>query len=439
VVLRRTHCAKSEIRDRAREDNHESQQDEYERRVADKKREHEPHHRDHRARERHGDQRTHRADVGRFDLPRVTITCSVRLHIVPDFFTRGATASHYVRYVLKGQSGSDRSVNAHPIGSGKRSTRCETPPSKPPPDGAAYMRTVEIIGAPTDYGANRRGVDMGPSAIRYGGLAAELEGAGVACIDGGDLAVPRAEERDPDTDQPRVGMAKFLRETADVCERLADRVEGALADGTVPLTLGGDHSIAIGSLVGAARGASIGAVWFDAHADLNTPETTPSGNVHGMPLAAALGIGAFEDVGWANAPGLAPENVALVGLRSVDDAERELIRERGFTAYTMSDIDERGITAVTEEALRIASDGVDGVHISLDLDWLDPNEAPGVGTPVRGGVTYREAHTAMEIVHEAGSLRSMELVEVNPTLDQHNETAELATELAASAFGKRVL
>ncbi len=301
------------------------------------------------------------------------------------------------------------------------------------------MTTVEIIGAPTDYGANRRGVDMGPSAIRYGGLSAELEGAGVTCVDGGDLAVPRAEERDPDAEQPAAGNAKFLRETADVCRRLADRVDGTLSDGNVPLALGGDHSIAIGSLVGAARNAEIGAVWFDAHADLNTPETTPSGNVHGMPLAAALGIGAFEGVDWANAPGLSPDNVVLVGLRSVDEAEVELIRERGFTAYTMSDVDERGITDVTEEAMAAASEGVDGVHVSLDLDWLDPNEAPGVGTPVRGGVTYREAHTAMELVHDADCLRSMELVEVNPTLDQHNETAELATELAASAFGKRVL
>ncbi len=301
------------------------------------------------------------------------------------------------------------------------------------------MTTVEIIGAPTDYGANRRGVDMGPSAIRYGGLSTELESAGVTCTDGGDLAVPRAEERDPDAEQPAAGNAKFLRETADVCRRLADRVDRTLSDGNVPLALGGDHSIAIGSLVGAARNAEIGAVWFDAHADLNTPETTPSGNVHGMPLAAALGIGAFEGVDWANAPDLSPENVVLVGLRSVDEAEVELIRERGFTAYTMSDVDERGITDVTEEAMAAASEGVDGVHVSLDLDWLDPNEAPGVGTPVRGGVTYREAHTAMEIVHDADCLRSMELVEVNPTLDQHNETAELATELAASAFGKRVL
>ncbi|EMA69504.1 arginase [Halorubrum aidingense JCM 13560] len=301
------------------------------------------------------------------------------------------------------------------------------------------MTTVRIIGAPTDYGANRRGVDMGPSAIRYGGLADQLAGAGVETVDAGDLAVPRAEERDPDTEAPSRGNAKFLRETADVSRRLADAVSDTLADGEVPLALGGDHSIAIGSLVGSARDADIGAVWFDAHADLNTPSTTPSGNVHGMPLAAALGFDEFADTDWANAPGLSPENVALVGLRSVDEAEVDVIRDHGFTAYTMSDIDERGITDVTEEAMAAAADGTDGVHVSLDLDWLDPKEAPGVGTPVRGGVTYREAHSAMETVDEADCLRSMELVEVNPTLDQHNETAELATELAASAFGKRVL
>ncbi|WP_096393647.1 arginase [Halorubrum trapanicum] len=301
------------------------------------------------------------------------------------------------------------------------------------------MTTVRIIGAPTDYGANRRGVDMGPSAIRYGGLAEQLAGAGVEAVDAGDLPVPRAEERDPDADAPSEGKAKFLRETADVCRRLGDEVAATLADGEVPLALGGDHSIAIGSLTGSARDAEIGAVWFDAHADLNTPATTPSGNVHGMPLAAALGVDEFADTEWANAAGLSPENVALVGLRSVDEAEAELIRERDFAAYTMSDIDERGITEVTEEALEVAADGVDGIHVSLDLDWLDPNAAPGVGTPVRGGVTYREAHSAMEIVDETDALRSMEIVEVNPTLDQHNETAELATELAASAFGKRVL
>ena len=301
------------------------------------------------------------------------------------------------------------------------------------------MRTVRIIGAPTDFGANRRGVDMGPSAIRYAGLAEELESADTDPRDGGDLFVPRAEERDPDVDAPPGGRAKFLRETAAVSRQLGNEVARALSNGETPLVLGGDHSVAIGSLSGAAREADVGAVWFDAHADLNTPTTSPSGNVHGMPLAAALGIDEFADTEWANAPRLSPENIALVGLRSVDPAEQELLRERGFAAYTMSDIDEHGITEVVEEALSIATDGVDGIHVSLDLDWLDPNVAPGVGTPVRGGVTYREAHSAMEIVADTGALRSMELVEVNPTLDQHNETAELATELAASAFGKRVL
>ncbi|MGZ0745797.1 MULTISPECIES: arginase [unclassified Haloparvum] len=299
--------------------------------------------------------------------------------------------------------------------------------------------TVRIIGAPTDYGANRRGVDMGPSAIRYAGLAAELETAGVAARDTGDLLVPRAEERDPDAEQPTSGKAKFLRETSDVCSRLSEEVAATLAEGEVPLALGGDHSIAIGSLTGSARDAEIGTIWFDAHADLNTPETTPSGNVHGMPLAAALGLGEFADAEWAHAPNLREENTVIVGLRSADSAEREYIKESDVTAYTMSDIDERGIAPVVEEALVTASRGVDGVHVSLDLDWLDPNEAPGVGTPVRGGVTYREAHFAMELVAEADVMRSMELVEVNPTLDQHNETAGLATELAASAFGKTVL
>lgn len=301
------------------------------------------------------------------------------------------------------------------------------------------MTTVRIIGAPTDYGANRRGVDMGPSAIRYAGLGDELETANIDVRDSGDLFVPRAEERDPDADAPETGRAKFLRETAGVSRQLANEVATTLSRGQTPLVLGGDHSVAIGSVSGSAREADIGAIWFDAHADLNTPSTSPSGNVHGMPLAAALGIDEFADTEWANAPRFDSSNLVLVGLRDVDPAERALIEEREISAYTMSDIDERGITDVTTEALSIATDGVVGLHVSLDLDWLDPNVAPGVGTPVRGGVTYREAHSAMEHVAQDGHLRSMELVEVNPTLDEHNETAELATELAASAFGKRVL
>ncbi|QLC34442.1 arginase [Halarchaeum sp. CBA1220] len=304
-------------------------------------------------------------------------------------------------------------------------------------------RDVRIIGAPSDYGANRRGVDMGPSAIRYADLAAGIEATGATVHDAGDLAVPRAEERDPDREQPTVGKAKFLRETREVSRTLADAVADSLADGEFPLVLGGDHSIAIGSLAGTARDAEVGAVWFDAHGDFNTPETSPSGNVHGMPVAAALGKGSFADATWARADGLREENVVFVGLRDIDEHEREAINESDVTAFTMSDIDERGISAVVEEALDVASAGVDGVHVSFDLDWLDPNEAPGVGTPVRGGATYREAHWALEAVArrdaEDGVLRSMELVEVNPILDQSNQTAEMAAELAASALGERIL
>ncbi|MFB6194326.1 MAG: arginase [Halobaculum sp.] len=298
---------------------------------------------------------------------------------------------------------------------------------------------VRVLGVPSDYGQDRRGVDMGPSAIRYGGLADQLHDAGRECVDAGDLLVPRAEERDPDYREPSVGEAKFLRETEEVVTRLADEVAGALADDATPLVLGGDHSVAIGTIGGAAREADLGAIWFDAHSDFNTPSTSPSGNVHGMPLAATLGIEEFAGVEWAEAPRLREGNVAIVGLRSVDPAERQLLRESEVEVFTMSDIDERGIRDVTQAAVRVASAGVDGVHVSLDLDFLDPNEAPGVGTPVRGGVTYREAHLAMELVAEQVDPRSMELVEVNPILDSHNETAELATELAASAFGKTVM
>ncbi|WP_336025332.1 arginase [Halobellus salinisoli] len=300
-------------------------------------------------------------------------------------------------------------------------------------------QTVRVIGAPIDYGTNRRGVDMGPSAIRYAGLAEQLERANVTVVDDGDVRAPRAEERDPEAEPPANGRAKFLRETREVATGLADRVERALASGELPLVLGGDHSVAIGSVTGSARNADIGVVWFDAHGDFNTPETSPSGNVHGMPLAAVLGVGEFANAQWATATGLSPENVAIVGLRSVDERERDAIADSGVTTFTMSDIDERGIASVADDALDVATAGTDGVHVSLDLDWLDPREAPGVGTPVRGGVTYREAHAALEAVAERDRLRSMELVEVNPILDERNETASLATELAASALGTKIL
>lgn len=299
--------------------------------------------------------------------------------------------------------------------------------------------SVRIVGAPVDYGANRRGVDMGPSAIRYAGLAGELERVGGRVVDGGDVRAPRAEERDPEVETLSTGRTRFLRETREVTIQLADRVERALDDGAIPIVLGGDHSVAIGSVTGSARDAALGAVWFDAHGDFNTPETSPSGNLHGMPLAAVLGVGEFAEVGWANANGLDAANVALVGLRDVDNAEREAIADSDVTAFTMSEIDERGISAVVDDALDVAATGTDGVHVSLDLDWLDPQEAPGVGTPVRGGVTYREAHSALETVADRDCLRSLDLVEVNPILDDGNETAALATELAASVLGKQIL
>jgi len=299
--------------------------------------------------------------------------------------------------------------------------------------------TVALLGVPMDLGADRRGVDMGPSAIRYAGLADRLERLGYRCTDEGDLTVPQPERHDPDSGDP---AAKYIDEVATVCRRLADRVGETMEAGHLPLVLGGDHSIAIGTASGVARAHSgtTGVLWVDAHADFNTPGTSPSGNVHGMPLAAAVGVDSFADRGWATAPGIAPENVALVGLRSVDDRESASVRGSGAATYTMSDIDEHGIAAVTREAIAVASAGVDRLYVSLDMDVLDPDEAPGVGTPVRGGMTYREAHTAMELVHsEAPEVCALELVEVNPILDRENRTAELACELAASALGERIL
>ncbi|WP_225334101.1 arginase [Halomicrobium urmianum] len=300
-------------------------------------------------------------------------------------------------------------------------------------------RPVRVIGVPMDLGADRRGVDMGPSAIRYAGLVEQLEGAGIECVDWGDLEVPRPEGRDPDASWAD-GRAKYLDEVEAVCRRVADAIAQTRAHDQMPLVLGGDHSIAVGTTAGAADGEDLGILWFDAHGDFNTPETTPSGNVHGMSLAAVLGLGPFEELDWAHTPAVDPANVALIGVRALDPGEREAIRESEVTAYTMSDLDERGVTTVVDEAIERATDGTDGLHVSLDMDWLDPTEAPGVGTPVRGGVAYREAHVAMEhVAHHADDLRSLELVEVNPILDHHNETAELACELAASAVGKRIL
>lgn len=303
-------------------------------------------------------------------------------------------------------------------------------------------RTVQLLGVPTDYGADRRGVDMGPSAIRYAGLADEIEAMGIECIDAGDLSVPPAGDRPPDG-APGHGDAKFLGEVKEVSTRLAEKVASMRSAGRFPLVLGGDHSISIGTVNGVSRDADIGIIWFDAHGDFNTPETTPSGNVHGMTLAAVLGHGSFGDMDWAPAPGVSESNVAWIGLRDLDPGERTRIRDSAATAFTMSDIDERGMTDVVGDAMAVAGTGVDGIHVSFDLDFLDPTEAPGVGTPVHGGATYREAHSALEALAdpEAGGelLTSLEFVEVNPILDRRNETAALAVGLAASALGKRIL
>lgn len=292
-----------------------------------------------------------------------------------------------------------------------------------------------IIGAPLDLGAGRRGVDMGPSAIRYAGLEERLTVLGVDCADRGNVDTAVAEataEHDP--------RARFLPAIRGTCERIAGLVGAALDEGRIPIVLGGDHSIALGTLGGLASRRGPGAVlWFDAHGDLNTPETTPSGNVHGMALAAALGRGGadFESSSWT-LPALQPERVAVIGARALDPGERALISELGLAVHTVSELDRRGIEAVVSEALERAA-GAPFTHISLDMDGLDPGVAPGVGTAVRGGLTYREAHLAMELVAESGLLCCLEIVEVNPILDRQNATAALAVELAASAFGATTL
>jgi arginase len=293
-----------------------------------------------------------------------------------------------------------------------------------------------------DLGAARRGVDMGPSAIRIAGAAERLCDLGHAVDETLNIDIPLREEI-PAQEQ---GHARFLGAIVEACTQLARETAQAVRAGSIPVTLGGDHSLAMGSVAGVATALSerrerVGLVWLDAHSDIHTPETSASGNVHGMPVAHLLGHGNRQLASIASAtPALQPENVVLVGLRDVDLPERDHIRDWGVTAFTMRDIDERGIAAVMRDALEIAGRGTAGVHVSLDMDWLDPIEAPGVGTAVRGGVTYREAHTAMEIVADRDEhLFALDVVEVNPVLDRHNRTAELAVGLIASALGQRVI
>jgi arginase len=301
-------------------------------------------------------------------------------------------------------------------------------------------KKIRILGVPLDLGQARRGVDMGPSAVRVAGLEARLEALGHVVEDGGNVAVAIPEQKKEGDPQ-----AKYLKEITATCTKHADMVVKTLEAGKFPLVLGGDHSVAAGTMAGVAefcrrQEKKVGLIWIDAHADINTPETSPSGNVHGMPLAAILGLGPAELANIYNfSPKVQPENCVLVGVRDIDAREKENIKETGIKVYTMRDIDERGMRTVMEEALRVAGRGTAGYHVSLDMDWIDPEDAPGVGTPVRGGASYREGHLAMEIIADHGRMTSFEIVEVNPVIDEHNRTASLAVELTLSAFGKKIL
>jgi len=301
-------------------------------------------------------------------------------------------------------------------------------------------KKLTVIGVPLDLGAGRRGVDMGPSAMRVADLDARLRDLGYEVQDAGDLPVEIQETHDPG--HPKM---KYLREIRSTCERLRDKVGEVLGEGSLPVVLGGDHSIAMGSIAGVSRhfrakGERIGLVWFDAHGDMNTPETSPTGNIHGMPLAVALGLGEESLVGLGGpAPMVDGSRAAVIGLRDVDGPERANIRQTGIGAFTMRDIDERGMRAVMEEAIKRAASGTAGIHVSFDIDGMDPDYAPGVGTPSPCGISYREAHLAMEMLSDTGKVVSLELVEVNPILDHGNSTGRLGVELLASALGKKIL
>ncbi|HZN37978.1 MAG TPA: arginase [Planctomycetota bacterium] len=301
-------------------------------------------------------------------------------------------------------------------------------------------KTVRLIGVPMDLGAGRRGVDMGPSAIRIAGVSQGLRQLGIAVEDDGDVGVPAPESRDPGD-----RTARYLEPIYHVCNRLRLRVRRSLEQAEVPVVLGGDHSIAIGTVAGVsehfrARDQNVGLVWIDAHADMNTPESSPTGNIHGMPLATLLGMGhpRLVEMGgfW---PKVKKENVALIGIRDIDAAERDIVVKSGIHAYTMRDVDERGMRAIMQEAIGYATDGTAGFHVSFDLDGMDPRDVPGTGTPVRGGISWREANLLMEMVSDTGRVTSLEVTELNPILDVKNQSGEVAVDLILSAFGKSIL
>lgn len=298
-------------------------------------------------------------------------------------------------------------------------------------------KKISIIGVPSDYGQRRRGVDMGPSAIRYADIIERLTTLGYEVVDEGDIQFKRGNQVIEQNNK-----LLNLNEIIEVSNHLANKVQDVIDSDSFPLVLGGDHSIAIGTLAGLGKYyKNLGVIWYDAHADLNTPDTTPSGNIHGMPLAVSLGLG-NDKLTMINGytPKIKPENVIIIGARSVDEGERELIKKLGIKVYSMHEIDRLGMTKVIEDAIAyLRNQQVDGVHLSLDLDALDPLYTPGVGTPVPGGITYRESHLAMEMLEEAQIITSAEFVEVNPILDERNKTADTAVALMGSLFGEKLV
>ena len=302
------------------------------------------------------------------------------------------------------------------------------------------MKPVHIIGVPLDLGGNRRGVDMGPSAVRIAGIGDRVAALGRTVVDKGNLAAPI-----PETQRPVDERKKYGRDIAKVCQKVYDGAITSLDAGALPLLLGGDHSLAAGSVAASAASVRrtsslpLGLIWVDAHGDMNTPETTTSGNVHGMPLAALLGNEPAEPAAIGGSPSASPQHTVLLGIRNLDEREEGRIRESGVHVFTMKDIDRDGIATVAERALALAAEGTGGLHVSFDMDVCDPSIAPGVGAPVNGGLDYREAHMVMELIADSRQLVALDLVEVNPTLDVRNATAELATELALSVLGKNIL